>query len=276
MRGWAVELVLFAMLLPAFLAAVDLFARCRRRRIRLAPAFRSYRTRLAFWLWAGVLFELFALAGAWGAGAARPIEPGSAAATRWPLWSLSGFLLVLGLSWLVARPRLVPQRPATAEEQLAGYTTTMIALGVVALVVTAWNPFALIFVLPSLHFWVWLPNYTHRRTAARGFLFTGGFLGPLLLLGSFAFRFGLGLDAPWYLAKLTAIGYVPIVSLLIVLAWAACAAQVSVLVAGRYAAYPSAAQRPPRGPFRNTVRAVVLASRARRRNTESEPREAEV
>jgi hypothetical protein len=274
-RGWAIELVLFAMLLPAFMAAVDLFALSRRRRVRLAPAFRGYRTRLAFWLWAGALFELFALAGAWGAGVARPIDPGSAAVTSWPLWTLAGFLLLLGASWLVARPRLVPQRPAKPEEQLAGYTSAIITLSVVALVVTAWNPFALIFVLPSLHFWVWLPNYTHRRTAARGFLFAGGFLGPLLLLGSLAFRFGLGLDAPWYLAKLTAVGYVPIVSLVIVLAWAACTAQISVLFAGRYAAYPSASQRPPRGPIRNAVRAVVLASRARRPEPASEQREAE-
>ena len=143
----------------------------------------------------------------------------------------------------------------------------MIALGIVALVVTAWNPFALIFVLPSLHSWVWLPNYARGHTAVRGTLFACGFLGPLLLLGSFAFRFGLGLDAPWYLAKLTAVGYVPIVSVVVVLAWAACAAQIAVLFAGRYAAYPSASQRPPRGPLRNAVRALVLALRPRRAAT---------
>ena len=40
-RGWAVELVLIACLLPFLAAAVDLFARCRRRRIPLAPALRS-------------------------------------------------------------------------------------------------------------------------------------------------------------------------------------------------------------------------------------------
>jgi hypothetical protein len=275
LRGWAIELVLFAMLLPAFMATVDLFARCRRRRVQLAPAFRSLRTRLAFWLWAGAVFELFALAGAWGTGAARPLEPTGAAATSWPLWSLAGFSMVLGLSWLVARPRLVPRRPATAIDQVAGYATAMIALGVVALIVTAWNPFALIFVLPSLHSWVWLPNYTHRRTAARGFLFAGGFVGPALLLGSFAFRFGLGLDAPWYLAKLTAVGYVPIVAVLVVLAWAACAAQVTVLFAGRYAAYPSASQRPPRGPIRNAVRTVVLAAHRTQRTVGAERQEVE-
>ena len=52
-RGWAIEIVLVAMLLPFLAAAVDLFARCRRRRIRIAPALRSYRSRLGFWAWVG-------------------------------------------------------------------------------------------------------------------------------------------------------------------------------------------------------------------------------
>src|SRR5439155_3995258 len=55
-RGWAIELVLVAMLLPFGAAAVDLFARCRRRRIPILPAARSYRSRLAFWIWLGLVF----------------------------------------------------------------------------------------------------------------------------------------------------------------------------------------------------------------------------
>src|SRR5581483_627136 len=38
LRGWAVELVLFALLLPFLVVVVDLFAHCRRRRIPLLPA----------------------------------------------------------------------------------------------------------------------------------------------------------------------------------------------------------------------------------------------
>src|SRR3954452_17081674 len=62
-RGWAIEIVLVAALLPYLAATVDLFARCRRRRIPIASALRSYRSRFAFWLWCGVLFGLFALVG---------------------------------------------------------------------------------------------------------------------------------------------------------------------------------------------------------------------
>jgi hypothetical protein len=273
-RGWAIELVLFAMLLPAVMASVDLFARCRRRHIGLRPAFRSLRSRLVFWLWIGALFELFALAGAWPGGVARPIAPDTAAATNWPLWALTGFLVLVLFSWLVARPRLVPRRPATSEEELAGYTASTIALGVVALVIIGWNPFALIFVLPSLHCWIWLPNYRNRHLAYRVALLAGGFAGPVLLLGSLATRFGLGLDAPWYLAELTAVGYVPLVSLLIVLTWAAAAAQITVLFARRYAPYPSASQRPP-GPLRSSVRTAVLTVRSLRRHAHRERQAAE-
>ena len=46
-RGWALELVLIGLLIPFLVAAVDLFAHCRRRRIRLLPAVRSLRSRVS-------------------------------------------------------------------------------------------------------------------------------------------------------------------------------------------------------------------------------------
>jgi hypothetical protein len=266
-RGWAIELSLFAMLLPFLAAVIDLFARCRRRRIHLAPAFRSYRSRLGFWLWGGALFELFALTGAWPGGAARPPNPATSAAGRWPLLALAGLAVLLLASWLVPRERLRPRRQLTPEEDLAGHAAALLALGIVALAVVATNPFALLFVLPPLHAWLWLPQVRERSLSLRTALLLLGFVGPLLLLGSFATRFGLGLDAPWYLAELSAVGYVPTVVVVIVLAWTAATAQLVALTAGRYAPYPRASERPPRGPIRNVVRAVVLTARARHRRS---------
>ena len=71
-RGWAIEIVLVAMLLPFLASAVDLFARCRRRRIRIAPALRSYRSRLGFWAWTGALFLIFGALGFWGRSGGHP------------------------------------------------------------------------------------------------------------------------------------------------------------------------------------------------------------
>ena len=257
-RGWAVEIVLVAALLPFLVAAIDLFARCRRRRISIAPALRSYRSRLAFWAWCGVLFALFAAAGAWPGGAARPPLLSN---VHWPAAALAGLAILVAIAWLVTRDRLAPRRAPSAEETLAGHAGALLALGVVALFVVATNPFALIFILPSLHFWLWLPQVRGRAFGLRAAVLLLGFAGPALLVWSFATRYGLGLEAPWYIAWLYSLRYARLPGLLIGLAWAAGAAQLVALSAGRYAPYPSAAERPPRGPIRETIRRLVLARR---------------
>lgn len=263
--GWAIELVLLAALLPFMVAAVDLFARCRRRHVPLAPALRSYRSRAGFWLWVAAVFELFALLGVWPDAPPVPLPPEVAPATDWPLGGLLGLFALAGLGWLVARQRLVRRRPVAVTEELAGTTAALLALAVVALLVVATNPFALVFVLPSLHAWLWLPQVRSRPVWTRAAVLAAGFLGPLLLGVSLAVRFGLGLDAPWYLAELTAAGYVKLPAIVIAAGWVAAAGQMTALTTGRYAPYPSAQERPPRGPVRESVRRTVLALRGRRR-----------
>ena len=268
LAGWAIELVLIAALAPFLLVAVDLFARCRRRHIALAPAFRSYRSRVGFWLWTAAIFELFALIGVWPAAPSIAIPPDVSPATHWPALGLLGFALLGGLGWVVARERLVPRRAVTPSEEVAGLAAALLALAVLALLVVATNPFALVFLLPSLHAWLWLLHPRSRPLWTRAALLAAGLLGPLLLLGSLAWRYGLGLDAPWYLAELTATGYVPLSAVVIAAGWLGAAGQVTALSVGRYAPYPSAAERPPRGPVREVVRRIVLTVRARRRASE--------
>ena len=147
------------------------------------------------------------------------------------------------------------------EETLAGHTGALLALAVVALLVVATNPYALVFLLPSLHAWLWLPQVRGRAIALRAVVLLLGFAGPALLVWSFASRYGLGLDAPWYIAWLYSLRYAAAPGFVIGLAWAAAAAQLVALSAGRYAPYPTAAERPPRGPIRETIRQLVLARR---------------
>ena len=132
------------------------------------------------------------------------------------------------------------------------------------MLVVATNPFALIFVLPSLHAWLWLPNIRHRSPWLRAAVLIAGFVGPGLIVGSFAFRYGLGWHAPWYIAELRVLGYVPFVVVPIAAAWLAGAAQMVTLTAGRYAPYPEPAARPRLGPARRIVRRIVLSTRAQR------------
>jgi hypothetical protein len=264
-RGWAIALVLVALVVPFAVTVVDLFARCRRRHVVFAPAFRSYRRRFLYWLWIGALFEIFGLAGAWPGGATAPPDPGSSAAGDWPVLALAGFVLLAIGSWLVARGRLAPLEPPSVADELAGQAAALLVLGLIALLVIATNVFALVFVLPSLHAWLWLPQVRGRPAAVRTAVIAGGLVGPALLLWSVADRFGLGLDAPWYLAELAAIGYVPVVAIVLVLAWLAAAAQLAAASFGRFAPYPETALGTPPGFVRTAIRALVLGARARRR-----------
>jgi Peptidase family M28 len=252
-RGWAIELVLLAALLPFAIGAIDLFARCRRRRIPLGGAVRSLRTRVLFWAFAGAAVYAVGALGALPDGEARPLppEPG--------LYTPSGVVLgvlgaVLLTAWFVWRERLLPRRPATAEETLAGHAVALLALGLLALVVVATNPFSLVYLLPSLYAWLWLPQAQDSPVIARVALLLLGFGGPLILLLSFATRLDLGLETPWYLLSLVVVGYVPWIAVGLAVVWCAVAAQLTALTAGRYAPM-SARARGPRPPLRLVRRA---------------------
>jgi hypothetical protein len=266
-RGWAIEIVLVAMLLPFLAAAVDLFARCRRRRIGIAPALRSYRSRLGFWAWVAALFLVFDALGFWGRGGGS--RPPSLTGVSWPSGALIALAVLAGAGWIVARSRILPRRPVQPEERLAGYSGALLALGVAGLLVAATNPFALVFVLPSLHAWLWLPQVQDRHPAVRASVLAVGFAGPVYLVWSFATHYRLGWDAPWYIAKLFAIGYAPLPLLVIGVGWLAAAGQLGALAAERYAPYPSPQERPRRGPLRELIRTLFLAQRRRSALAES-------
>jgi hypothetical protein len=246
-RGWAIALVYVALLVPFLVCLLDLFARLRRWGVPLRPAARSYLRRLAFWLFAGGVFLLFAVFGAWPGGDEAAINPASEAATHWPRLALALFAVVVAAGWLVSRSRLVADGPVDSHDEVAGMLVALTALAVIALVLIGTNPQALLFVLPSAHAWLWLVQARGRDGRLRALLYAAGLAGPLLVLGSTALRFGLGLDAPWYLAELTALGYVSAFTFILVLAWAAVAAQVLAVTTGRYAPYPAVDARPTRG-----------------------------
>ncbi|HVN59939.1 MAG TPA: M28 family peptidase [Gaiellaceae bacterium] len=263
-RGWAIELVLVAMLLPFLVATVDLFAHCRRRRIPLAPALRSLRSRIGFWLFVGAVFAFLVLVGAFPRGVSLPVALETSAARHWPILPLAVLGVLAFVAWLVVRVRLAPRRRARPEEELAGHTGALLGLGVVALLAVATNPFTLIFLLPSLHAWLWIPQARSSTLVVRLCVLAIGLVGPALLLGWFGLHYGLGLDAPWYLTELLVVGFVSPATALVALGWLAVAWQLGALATGRYAPYPSVSERPPRGPIRETIRRVVLASRRRR------------
>jgi len=268
-RGWAIELLLFSLLVPFLVGVVDLFAHCRRRHIPIAPALRSLRSRIAFWAFAGLAFVAFGALGAWPKGPARPPNPASTAAGDWAVLPLLALGVVLLVGWLVGRQRLVPRRPVGPDEELAGDTAALLGLALVSLLVLATDPFALLFCLPAVHAWLWLPQIRSRNWTARFALLALGLTGPLLILFSLGIRYGLGFDAPWYLLELVSLRYVGLTAFAITLAGTACAAQLVAVAARRYAPYPGAGERPARGPLRQIVRASARAARRRRQVVDS-------
>src|SRR5262249_24709413 len=181
------------------------------------------RTRLFFWLFVWLVFTCFSLLGAWPEGPPRPPNPESAAAGDWRVLTLSLLLGVVLAGWLIARRRLVPRREVSAPEQLAGQTVALLAVGIVALLVVATNTFALIFLLPALHAWLWLPQVRTSRSLVRLAVYAVGLAGIALLVLSFAWRFGLGFDTPWYVLTLVSVGYVRTTPVVIALAATAAA-----------------------------------------------------
>jgi len=234
-RGWAIELVLLVALVPFLVGSIDLFSRLRRRGVPLGPAWRALRIRLGVWLWVGLLVGLGALAGVFPRGSAIPPPPDSPAVTDWPVTGLLVLGVLAALGWTRARRALAAGPPSASEEALAGYAAALLTLGGVAVATAIVSPYGLLFVLPSLYAWLWLPQVRDSGWA-RDLLYGVGLAGPALALVAIAGQLGLGLDAPLYVVSLMTLGFIPWTTVLVLIVWAAVATQLGALAGGRYRA----------------------------------------
>jgi hypothetical protein len=215
-------------------------------------ALRGLRSRLLFWLYGGLLLWIGALTGLFPTGAPLPLPPYSQFILDWPVAGLTVLTIALVLGWLACRRRLAPVSELKPEERLAGYAVALTWLGLVAILIAVTKPYALVFVLPSLYAWLWLPLRT--RLWARGALYVLGLLGPAFGLVVLAGELDLDVvDAPLYAAGLATVGYIPLGSVLLGLFWGAAAAQVGALAFGRYGPYAGGAEPPPPGVIRSAM-----------------------
>lgn len=260
--GWAFRLTLVVAVAPFVLGVVDLLARSRRRRIPFRPAARALRARLLFWAYAGFLLWMGAVVGVLPTGAALALPPSSEVVTDPRTAGVALLVIALLLGWLVGRRRLVPGGRPTLEERLAGTVVGLTWLAIVAVAVALTKPYALTFVLPSLYSWLWLPLLARR--GGRAGVYAVGLAGAcvgLLALGS---QLGLNpLDTTYYVASLASVGYVSVWTVLLVLGWAASAAQLGAVAFGRYAPYAAGVEPPPPGAVRGTVAGVARRLRSR-------------
>jgi hypothetical protein len=205
---WSVRLLVAALLLAPVLAAVDGFARLRRRHEPVA--------RGLVWVLASALPFVLALAFAVVLGATgllvatppAPVPPGAIPVNGVALLSVA---LIFVLGWIVVRPVVVrlarvpgaPQAPAAAGALL-------LVLAAIAVVMWLVNPYAAALLVPALHAWLLIvaPGVRLRRGASIGLLVIG--LLPLLaLVLADARSLGMGpLDTAWMAMLLVAGGHV--------------------------------------------------------------------
>ncbi len=251
--GWTLRLTLVLAVVPFALGVVDLIVRSRRRRLPFGPALRAQRARLGVWALAGVLLLAGVLVGVFPSGAPLPPPPYTSLVTDPPVLGLLALGAVLGAGWLFAREKLVARGAVAAEERLTGFVVGLALVGAVAVALAITQPYALLFVLPSLYAWIWIP--LEGRAAGRIGLFVLGLLGPLAALVLVAHELHLSVArGALYLVGLATVGYLSPLSVVLFLVWAAAAAQIGAIAFGRYGPYAGGADPPPAGPLRRLVR----------------------
>ena len=252
--GWTIRLVLVLTIVPFALGLVDLVVRSRRRGLPFKPALRAQRSRLGFWALAGALVWLGTVVGAFPTGAPLPLAPYTSLVSDPPLLALLAIGISLVLGWLVVvREPLAPRDPPTADERLAGHVVGLCLVGAVAIVLAFLEPYALLFVLPALYAWIWLP--LEGRAAPRVALYALGLLGPIVALVVLANGLGLSIfDGALYVVGLATVGYVSPLTVVLMLAWGAAASQIGALALGRYGPYGGGSEPPPPGIFRRLLR----------------------
>jgi len=198
--GWAIRLVVGALILPALIAAVDGFARVRRRREPVA--------RWLAWTLAGAvpfvvgwLFSLFLeLTGLLPVAPAAPLPPGAIPLDAAGTAAMVAVVLVVVVGWLALRPLVVRIAHAGAAPESPGAgAAVLLALAALSVAVWAVNPFAAALLLPGLHLaLLLLAPEVHLRRGLQ-LLALALALAPFALLTVFyATQFGLSPgEVPW-------------------------------------------------------------------------------
>jgi hypothetical protein len=198
--GWAIRLVVGALILPALITAVDGFARVRRRREPVA--------RWLAWTLAGAvpfvvawLFSLFLeLTGLLPVAPAAPLPPGAIPLDAAGTAAMVAVALVVVVGWLALRPIVVRIAHARAAPESPGAgAAVLLVLAALSAVVWAVNPFAAALLLPGLHLaLLLLAPEVHLRRGLQVLALVLA-LAPFALVTAFyADEFGLSLgEIPW-------------------------------------------------------------------------------
>ena len=242
--GWVLSLLAGSLLLPVLVAAVDAFARARRRHAGVLRWVRWMGAWLAPFLAALALAELLALLGATPAPPA-PVPPDVLPLDGAALGVLAGLAVAMVLAYLLGRWLAVRPDPGLADpvEPGAGVALSLVIAGGSFLL---WfvNPYAGLLVVPAAHLWM-LTVLTRPMPPRRlrWVLIAIGALPPLLVAIYHLFALSLNpLEGVWYLLMLVTGHHVGLVTSLI-----ACV-MLAALGATAEVAWRSGGEEEPAGP----------------------------
>jgi hypothetical protein len=206
--GWAIRLVVGALILPALIAAIDGFARVRRRREAVG--------RWLAWTVAGAvpfvvawLFALFLeLTGLLPVAPAAPLPAGAIGLDGAGIASMVAVGLVAIVGWLALRPLALRVAQARAAPDAPGAgAAVLLALALLSAAVWIANPFAAALLLPGLHLALLLlaPELRLRRWLQ--VVAVGLALAPFAMIVTYyADQFGLSLGEVAWGALLLVVG----------------------------------------------------------------------
>ena len=178
--GWAVRLLVGALLLPPLLMGIDALARLRRRHEPLwAWGVWTLASGVPFLL-ACLFAVLLALVGLISAAPGAPIPAAGLELGGGAIVAFVAILLVFALGWLVARPALLHATGAArVRKQEPDAAGAVVAVGLTTVVIAGalWvgNPYAAALVVPAAHLWFWAltPDLRLPRSASLAVVVAG-------------------------------------------------------------------------------------------------------
>lgn len=207
--GWALSLLSLTLILPALVAAVDAFARARRRREPVGRAVRWVGLSAGAFVTALAVALLLALVGLLPAAPAAAFAPGSRPLTGGGAIALGGVLVAAALAWTFGRHTVMRYVGGDARPAAPG-TGAAVALVLSAAVLAVWalNPAAALFLVPALHLWM-IAAVGEARPRGGSALLVAGLLPLLLAAAYYLVRLGLDpLAGAWYVLLLITGGHV--------------------------------------------------------------------
>ncbi len=192
--GWAIRLVVAALLVPAVVVGVDAAARSRRRRERLLRGISFPLTCALPFLAAALVVLLLGALGIVGPAPQSPTPPGAIHIGVAAFATTTIALAVLALGWLLwARYVGVIAAPQRRVPPAAG-VGLLLLLDATAAITWVFNPLAAVLLVPAVHLWMLVaePELRPRWRLAALAVVVLGLCAPALVVVYYAHELALG------------------------------------------------------------------------------------